>query len=127
MASKNILPPHVLFALDNIIRRIAEYLVGLIRPGLLLSLSLHRYYRLLFSLLDFRPAEHSMVPLTPNHDSQSRLSSSNGVEELINDEIIKLHEQYKIVAQKSREYENNCFGKCIDFIGNFFPLDNSVD
>ncbi|CAF4454494.1 unnamed protein product, partial [Rotaria magnacalcarata] len=33
LSSKNSLPPHVLFALDNVIRRVAEHLVGLIRPG----------------------------------------------------------------------------------------------
>ena len=33
LSSKNSLSPHVLFALDNIIRRVAEHLVGLIRPG----------------------------------------------------------------------------------------------
>lgn len=38
LASQNILSPHVLFALDIVIRRVAEYLVSLIRPGLLLDL-----------------------------------------------------------------------------------------
>ena len=33
LAEKSNLPPHVLFALDNAIRRVTEHLVGLIRPG----------------------------------------------------------------------------------------------
>lgn len=33
LSSKHGLAPHVLFALDNVIRRVIEQLVGLIRPG----------------------------------------------------------------------------------------------
>lgn len=33
LAAKSNLPPHVLFALDNAIRRVTEHLVAMIRPG----------------------------------------------------------------------------------------------
>lgn len=33
LMSQNSRAPHVLFALDNVIRRVVEYLVSLIRPG----------------------------------------------------------------------------------------------
>jgi hypothetical protein len=44
-----------------------------------------------------------MIPLTPNHDSQSRTPSTNSNEEIINDEMTNLHQQYKTLADKNRE------------------------
>ncbi|CAF4865225.1 unnamed protein product, partial [Rotaria socialis] len=71
LSSRNILPPHVLFALDNIIRRVAENLVGLIRS-------------------DFIPAVNNLAPLTSSTDlltdiSRSRTPSSSSFDGLIND------------------------------------------
>jgi len=44
-----------------------------------------------------------MIPLTPNHDSQSHTPLTNNSEEIINDEITNLHQRYKILAYKNRE------------------------
>ncbi|CAM4785220.1 unnamed protein product [Rotaria magnacalcarata] len=89
LSSRNILPPHVLFALDNIIRRVAENLVGLIRS-------------------DFIPAVNNLAPLTSSTDlltgiSCSRTPSSSSFDGLVNDETTRLHQQYKKLAEKNRE------------------------
>ncbi|CAF0791592.1 unnamed protein product [Adineta ricciae] len=74
----NDLPPYVLFALDNIVRRIAEQLVGFIRS-------------------DFIPAAAYRVPSTPNGDR------ANSVDESTNDEVTRLYQQYRKLADKNRE------------------------
>ncbi|CAF3004950.1 unnamed protein product [Rotaria sp. Silwood2] len=89
LSSRNLQAPHVLFALDNIMRRIAEHLVGLIRP-------------------DFIPANSTMPPLTPGTDLlvgalHSTASSSNSLDGKINDEVTRLYEQYRTLAEKNRE------------------------
>ncbi len=43
-----------------------------------------------------------MIPLTPNHDSQPR-TSANNIEEVTNDEITNLHQQYRKLVEKNRE------------------------
>ncbi|CAF4592052.1 unnamed protein product [Rotaria sp. Silwood1] len=89
LSSRNLQAPHVLFALDNIMRRVAEHLVGLIRP-------------------DFIPAVSNMTPLTPNNDLLTkgfhpRSLSINSLDGKINDEVARLHEQYRDLAEKNRE------------------------
>ncbi len=54
-------------------------------------------------ILDFLPAVNNMIPLTPNHDSQPRTSSANSMEEVTNDEITNLHQQYRKLVEKNRE------------------------
>ncbi|CAF4099468.1 unnamed protein product, partial [Rotaria sp. Silwood2] len=109
LSSRNLQAPHVLFALDNIMRRIAEHLVGLIRP-------------------DFIPANSTMPPLTPGTDLlvgalHSTASSSNSLDGKINDEVTRLYEQYRTLAEKNREQlhrliniENNIGTKITELI-----------
>ncbi|UJR22105.1 hypothetical protein I4U23_025170 [Adineta vaga] len=92
LSSKNGLPPHVLFALDNVIRRVAEFLVGFIRP-------------------DFVPAISTITPMTPN-DSSS-MSSTNvrsplfsGINEGNSEEVTRLHQQYLKLVQTNRDQLN---------------------
>ncbi|UJR26998.1 hypothetical protein I4U23_008305 [Adineta vaga] len=89
LSTKNDLPPHVLFALDNIIRRIAEHFVGFIRS-------------------DFIPAVNNIIPSTPNGDcthnlSQLRTLSSNSIDEMSNDEMTRLYQHYHKLVEKNRE------------------------
>ena len=97
LLSKYNLPPHEFFALDNITRHIAEQLVGFIRPG---EFSRFDFNLFIFIFLDFRPAFKSMIPSTPNHDSQRRLSIFGNTEELPNDEI---YQEYKKLTEKTHE------------------------
>lgn len=92
----------MLFALDIVIRRITEYLVSLIRPGLLLDLAQWTWP---ITFVDFRSAEHNITPPTPLLSSQSRLSSWSSLEDSLNDEVTNLHQRYKTIAKKNREYD----------------------
>ncbi|CAF3855536.1 unnamed protein product, partial [Rotaria sp. Silwood1] len=87
LSSRNFQPPHVLFALDNVIRRIVEQLVGLIRP-------------------DFIPAVNTMRPLTVNTDlvtSTSYLHTpTNSPDGLINDEGTRV-QQRRTLVEKNEE------------------------
>ena len=92
----NDLPPYVLFALDNIVRRIAEQLVGFIRSGKAFSFSYDCQFVFL-CVLDFIPAAVYRVPSTPNGDRAS------SVDESTNDEVTRLYQQYRKLADKNRE------------------------
>jgi hypothetical protein len=92
LSSKNGLSPHVLFALDNIIRRVAEHLVGLIRT-------------------DFIPAVNAIVPITPSDISSSGVSHVRtplflGAIDGTNEEITRLHQKYSILIQSNRNQLN---------------------
>ncbi|CAF1581908.1 unnamed protein product [Adineta steineri] len=92
LTTRNILPPHVLFALDNIIRRIAEHLVGLIRS-------------------DFKTATNNMIPSTPNNDyrcnaTHSRTVSTSSFDGSTNDETTRLYQQYRKLAEKNHDQLN---------------------
>jgi hypothetical protein len=92
LSSKNGLSPHVLFALDNIIRRVTEHLVGLIRP-------------------DFQPAISTITPITPSDSSQSNLSNARSplflsVTDGTNEEIVRLYQQYTKLIQTNRNQLN---------------------
>ncbi len=55
------------------------------------------------------PAVNNMTPCTPITDGQinptyPRTSSTNSMDGLINDEVTRLHEQYRKLVQKNREY-----------------------
>ncbi|CAF0727583.1 unnamed protein product [Rotaria sordida] len=109
--SRHRLPPHDLFALDNIMRRIAEDLVGLIRS-------------------DFIPAVNNMTPLTPNNDLlinalHARTLSTNSLDGKTIDEVTRLHEQYRKLTEKNREQlrqlikiESNNEIKLIELVNN---------
>lgn len=89
LSSKNDLPPHVLFALDNVIRRVVENLVSLIRP-------------------DFIPAANNALPMTPNDNGStspmvSRSSLFPGSDSMKTDEVTRLHQQYSNLASTSRQ------------------------
>jgi hypothetical protein len=92
LSSKNCLSPHVLFALDNVIRRVAEHLVGLIRP-------------------DFIPAISNITPITPSDSSVSGVSGGRSplflsVADGTNEEIARLHHQYTKLIHKNRNQLN---------------------
>jgi len=55
------------------------------------------------------PAINNMTPCTPITDGQiyptyPRTSSTNSMDGLVNDEVTRLHEQYRKLVQKNREY-----------------------
>ncbi|CAF3121739.1 unnamed protein product [Rotaria sp. Silwood2] len=131
LSSKNGLPPHVLFALDNVIRRVAEYLVGLIRP-------------------DFISAATSIAPITPSDAPTFRSTGSRSPffpnpTDAANEEIARLHQQYAQLLQTSRNHlsqlisiENNNVVKLYELsvnqeekkssskaIGLFLPVESS--
>ncbi|CAF1031276.1 unnamed protein product [Rotaria sordida] len=88
LSSKNGLPPHVLFALDNMIRRVVEHLVGLIRP-------------------DFVSAVNNIAPITPSdaptfRSIDSRSSLIQNTLDGANEEITRLHQQYAQLLQTNR-------------------------
>ncbi|CAF3618392.1 unnamed protein product [Rotaria sp. Silwood1] len=90
LSCKNGLPPHVLFALDNVIRRVAEHLVGLIRP-------------------DFISSVNTIAPITPSDVSTSRSLSSRSpffsqTMDITNEEITRLHQQYAQLLQTSQNH-----------------------
>ncbi|CAF1521899.1 unnamed protein product [Adineta ricciae] len=92
LSSKNGLPPHVLFALDNVIRRVAEHLVGFIRP-------------------DFLPAVSNITPITPG--DSTTMSSTNtrsplflSINEGNNEEMARLHQLYLKLIHANREQLN---------------------
>ncbi|CAF0773124.1 unnamed protein product [Adineta ricciae] len=92
LSSKNGLPPHVLFALDNVIRRVAEHLVGFIRP-------------------DFLPAVSNITPITPS--DSTTMSSTNtrsplflSINEGNNEEMARLHQLYLKLVHANREQLN---------------------
>ncbi len=63
----------------------------------------------LYFIVDFMPAINNMTPCTPITDGQinptyPRTSSTNSMDGLVNDEVTRLHEQYRKLVQKNREY-----------------------
>ena len=106
LSSKNGLPPHVLFALDNVIRRVAEHLVGLIRPGKQSEVSFDSF--VCFHLIDFVPATNPIAPITPSDASSTGLSNTRtplflSVSDGSNEEINRLHQEYTKLIQKNRK------------------------
>ena len=108
LSSKNHLPPHVLFALDNVIRRVAEHLVGLIRPGKILPSLFFNHTNLRFIYPDFIPAVSSITPITPSDISS--MSATNvrsplflGLSDGTTEEVARLHLQYMKLIQNNRE------------------------
>ncbi|CAF4364030.1 unnamed protein product [Rotaria sp. Silwood2] len=90
LSSRNFQPPHVLFALDNAIRRIVEQLPRSNKHG------------------HFIPAVNNMIPLTRNTDlltstSYLRTLSTNSPDGLINDEVTRVHKQHRTLVEKNPE------------------------
>ena len=95
-----------MFALQNIIRLVVECAVGLIRSGSDTRACFEVGQRVLS--LDFTPAVNSSMTSAVLHSSQSSISSLGGspftgVDELANDEIVRLHDEHKQLAEKNRE------------------------
>lgn len=108
LTEKSNLPPHVLFALDNAIRRVTEHLVGLIRPGLRMKFVSSPHSFVFPSFADFIPAVSNMSSVTTN-DNPS-LSPGSGrpmtfapLESSSTDELARLHIRYTRLLQTNRE------------------------
>ena len=105
LAEKSNLPPHVLFALDNAIRRVTEHLVGLIRPGLNTS---EEKQLLILIYLDFIPAVSNMSSMTTNDNPSlspisARPLSFAPIDTSSTDETAQLHMKYIRLTQTNRE------------------------
>ncbi|CAF2127693.1 unnamed protein product [Rotaria magnacalcarata] len=132
LSSKNSLPPHVLFALDNVIRRVAEHLVGLIRPDFVSSIA---------SVAT--PMTASDIATFSSTTSRSPLLLNST--DVLSEEIARLHKQYAELLERNRvqlnrlvsvendnaaqlselssEKENNSSSSKV--LGIFLPLDPS--
>ena len=94
----------MLFALDNVLRRVAEHLVGLIRPGKRVKSSVDQWF---CCLVDFVPATNPVAPITPGDASSMNSLSVRtpmflSVPDDTDEEMTRLHQEYTKLAQTNR-------------------------